>query len=100
MRPRALRKFDQISNRLPKENSKNFPPNPQAISLLIKTRCAPVITKAHHRASLTEGEMMREQARRHRGTKARSGVKGKRGQAQGTTISALAPSTPGPHSVP
>jgi hypothetical protein len=56
---RALRAHDQKSNRPKTQNPNNFHAKSPAISALIKTRCAKMLTKAHHRASLTEEDKMR-----------------------------------------
>ena len=50
----ALRALDQKSNPPRRQFQINLPPIPPAIPPLIKTRCAKMPTKAHHRASLTE----------------------------------------------
>ena len=53
---RALRAVDQKSNRPKTQIQNNFHANSPGISLLIKICCAPLITKAQHRAGLTEGQ--------------------------------------------
>jgi hypothetical protein len=87
---RALRAVDQRSNPPRKEFQNSFHTKSPAIPTLIKTRCAPVITKTHHLTSLTEEHDAQKQARRHRDTKARSGGEGRRDQVARTH----------PHSVP
>src|SRR5438067_3307408 len=51
---RALRKFHQKSNPSRQEIQNNLHANSPAIPSLTKNRCAAVLKKAQHRASLTE----------------------------------------------
>ena len=67
---RALRAVDQKSDRLRNQIQKNFPAKPSAFPTLIKIRCASVLTKAHHSASLTGGQ--HDEARCHGVTKTQS----------------------------
>jgi hypothetical protein len=55
---RALRRFAQKSNRLRPQIQNNFHAKSPANPTLIKTRCAAVLKKTQHLASLTEGRAM------------------------------------------